>query len=270
MLINGQEYAYVNGQIVPIAEAKIHITDLSILRGYGVFDFFRAMDGQPIFMEEHLDRFEYSTSRLGLDLPYSREHLRDNILDLIKLNPHKLLGIKLLCTGGYSEDGYTPTRPNVMMLAKPFMLPELKDSIKLMLVEHIRELPDIKKINYIVPIQKLHKMKAAGAQDVLYHSGGIISELSRSNVFIVKNGTVSTPSRNILHGITRKNVIKVLKNYFNFEKRDITLSEVFEADEVFISGSTKRVIPVQSIDNHVFTKRNITHKILELLIQNER
>lgn len=270
MLNNKPEFAFINGDILPISEAKIHITDLSILRGYGVFDFFRAIDGQPIFMEEHLDRFEYSTSRLGLDLPYSRDFLRENILNIIRLNEHKLLGIKLLCTGGYSDDGYTPTLPNVMMLAKPFQLPQAKDSIKLMLLEHQRELADIKTINYIVPIVHLPQMKATGAQDYLYHKNGIISESSRSNIFIIKGETVMTPSQNILHGITRKNVIKIVQKHFNFEERDITLQEVFEADEVFISGSTKRVIPVQSIDNHEYTSRKITNKILELLIKNER
>lgn len=265
-----QEYAYINGQIMPIADAKIHITDLSILRGYGVFDFFRAIDGQPIFMEEHLDRFDYSTSKLGLDLPYSREHIRENILDLIKLNQHNLLGIKLLCTGGYSEDGYTPTRPNVMMLAKPFKMPQQNDSIKLMLVEHLRELPDIKTINYIVPIANLPKMRAVGAHDVLYHYNGLISESSRSNIFMVKEEKVITPSRNILQGITRKNILKILKNNFEVEERDITLDEFLKADEAFISGSTKRVVPVQFVDNQEFTQRKITKKILELLIQNEK
>ena len=265
-----QEYTYINGQILPIADAKIHITDLAILRGYGVFDFFRAIDGQPIFLEEHLDRFEYSTSKMGLALPYSREHLREHILDLIKLNKHKLLGIKLLCTGGYSEDGYTPTLPNVMMLAKPFSMPQQSDFIKLMLVEHLRELPDIKSINYIVPIYHLPKMKAAGAQDVLYHFNGIISESSRSNIFMVKDGKIITPSRNILHGITRQNIMKIVKNHFDCEERDITLEEFLNADEAFISGSTKRVVPIQSVDNHVFKDNKITHKIRKLLIENER
>ncbi len=264
-----QEYTYINGQILPIANAKIHITDLAILRGYGVFDFFRAIDGQPIFMEEHLDRFEYSTSRLDLKMSYSREHIREHILDLIKLNNHKLLGIKLLCTGGYSEDGYTPTLPNVMMLAKPFTMPQHNDSIKLMFVEHLRELPDIKTINYIVPISNLPKMKAAGAQDVLYHFNGLISESSRSNIFMVKDGKVITPGRNILGGITRKNIIKILKNHFEVEERDITVEEFLSADEAFISGSTKRVVSVQSVDNHVFKHNKVTHKILELLIENE-
>jgi branched-chain amino acid aminotransferase len=139
-----QEFAYINSEILPIEKAKIFITDLAILRGYGVFDFFRAIEGRPIYMEDHLDRFEYSTKRMNLEIPFSREHIREHILELINLNPHPLLGIKLLCTGGYSEDGYTPTRPNLMMLAKPFKFAPLDKEIKLMTLRHIRELADIK------------------------------------------------------------------------------------------------------------------------------
>jgi branched-chain amino acid aminotransferase len=263
------EYAYINGQIIPIAQAHLHVTDLGILRGYGVFDFFRAIDGKPIYLEEHLDRFENSTQKMNLTLPYSRENLRNNVLDMIRLHEHKLLGIKLLCTGGYSEDGYEPATPNVVMLAKPFkMLPDGK-TLKLMTVEHVRELSDIKTTNYIVPIKAIPQLKAGGFDDVLYHKDGLVSESSRSNVFIVKGEKVITPKSNILHGITRNNVIKVIKNHFDFEEKDFSLSDLLQADEVFISSSTKRVSPVEYVDNQQFTQKKVCQKIVELLIQNE-
>jgi branched-chain amino acid aminotransferase len=264
------EYVYINGQIVPIAQAQLHVTDLAILRGYGIFDFFRAIDGKPIYLEEHLDRFENSAKKMNLPLPYSREHLRENIYDMIRLHEHKLLGIKLLCTGGYSEDGYEPTTPNVIMLAKPFkMLPDGK-TLKLMTVEHVRELSDIKTINYIVPIQAIPRLNAGGFDDVLYHKDGAVSESSRSNVFIVKGEKIITPQSNVLHGITRKNIIKVIKNHFDFEENDFSLTDLLQADEVFISSSTKRAVSVEYVDNQHFTQTKITNKLIELLIENEK
>lgn len=265
-----QEYAYINGEIIDIEKAKIHITDLAILRGYGVFDFFRAIEGKPIYMEDHLDRFENSVKRMTLTLPYSRDHLRENILDLIKRNPHNLLGIKLLCTGGYSEDGYTPTTPNLMMLAKPFKMQPLDKEIKLMTVRHIRELPDIKTINYITPISLIPQLKATGSDDVLYHYNGQISESSRANIFIVKNEKIITPKANILRGVTRAHILKLANNHFDIEVRNVKLKEVFEADEAFLSGSTRRVTFVKYIDNHAFQTRKITDKINSLLMQNEK
>ena len=264
-----QEYAYVNGQILPIANATIHITDLALLRGYGLFDFFKAIDGQPIYMEDHLDRFENSARKLHLELPYTREHLREHIIQLTQLNRHKLLGIKLLCTGGYSEDGYTPTLPNVMMLAKPFVFAPAEKKFKLMLHEHQRELSDIKSINYLTPIAVLPKMKLAGADDVLYHFNGIISESSRSNIFIVKDEKIITPKANILFGITRKHILNVAKKGFDVEERDVTVAELLAADEVFMSGSTKRVSLVERVDNQSFTHNKVSLKLLEMLVENE-
>jgi branched-chain amino acid aminotransferase len=265
-----QEYAYINAELLPIEKAKILITDLAILRGYGVFDFFRAIEGKPIYMEDHLDRFENSVKRMNMEIPYSRDHIRENILDLINMNPYPLLGIKLLCTGGYSEDGYTPTRPNLMMLAKPFKMQPLDKEIKLMTVKHIRELADIKTINYITPISVIPQLKATNSDDVLYHFGGQISESSRANIFIVKGDKIITPKANILRGITRMQILNLAKNNFEIEVRKVKLKEVFEADEAFLSGSTRRVTFVKHIDNHTFNTRKVTDKINTLLMQNER
>ena len=265
-----QEFAYINSEILPIEKAKIFITDLAILRGYGVFDFFRAIEGRPIYMEDHLDRFEYSTKRMNLEIPFSREHIREHILELINLNPHPLLGIKLLCTGGYSEDGYTPTRPNLMMLAKPFKFAPLDKEIKLMTVRHIRELADIKTINYATPISVIPQLKATGSDDVLYHYNGQISESSRANIFIVKGDKIITPKANILRGITRMHILDLAKNNFEVEVRAIKLKEVWEADEAFLSGSTRRVTFVKHIDNHTFHTRKVTDKINSLLMENEK
>ena len=232
--------------------------------------FFRAIEGKPIYMEDHLTRFENSVKRMNLTLPYSRGHLQDNILQLIELNSYNLLGIKLLCTGGYSEDGYMPTMPNLMMLAKPFKMAPLDKKMKLMTLNYIRELADIKTINYATPIAHLPQMHAAKADDFLYHSNGYISESSRANFFIVKGGKIITPKAHILRGITRQHILKMAANHFTVEERAIRLKEVYEADEAFLSGSTRRVTFVEHIDNHSFKTRKVTDKINDLLIENER
>ncbi len=265
-----KEFVYLNGNIIDSQNAHLHVTDLALLRGYGVFDFFRAIEGKPIFMEEHLDRFEASTQKMNLLLPYSRDHIRDNILEIVKLNPHKLLGIKLICTGGYSVDGYSPTTPNLIMLGKPFAMQPTEKRLKLMTVKHIRELAEVKTLNYIVPIYHLPQMRAVQADDVLYHYNGYISESSRSNVFIVKGDKIITPKSHILRGITRSNILQTAKLHFDVEERNIRLKEVWEADEVFISGSTKRVTSVEYVDNQQFKSRKTTDKLLELLLKKEK
>ena len=265
------EYAFLNGKIMPIENANLNITDLALLRGYGVFDFFKAIDGRPIFMEDHLDRFENSTWLLGLKVPYSRVELRRNILELIRINHHNLLGIKLVCTGGYSLDGYNPAEiPNLFMVAKPFKMHPFDKGLKLMTVEHQRELAEIKSINYIKPISVVAHLHLSSSDDVLYHSDGHITESSRGNIFIVKNGVLITPDAGILKGITRKRILQFAPKVMPIELRAVTLEEVMVADEVFMTGSTKRIAPITMIDNKAFEIGNKTQKLYEMLLEEEK
>ena len=239
---------YVNGQYLPENEANIHVNDLGLLRGYGVFDFFRAINGKILFLEDHLDRFEYSTGKFQLPIPHSRDELKAILQKIIELNNHPMVGIKMIVTGGYSVDGYTPTTPNFIINAKPITILDKPEGMHLMTLEYLRELPDIKSLNYMVPIYHRPKMLAMGADDYLYHKDGLVSELSRSNIFAVVNQKIITPSKNILHGITRKHILKIASYNFTVEERDLSLGEVQAADELFTTGSTKKVTAITRID----------------------
>ncbi|MBC7884207.1 MAG: aminotransferase class IV family protein [Saprospiraceae bacterium] len=261
----------MNGQILPLEDTNINATDLSILRGYGVFDFFRAIDSRPVFMEDHLDRFENSAHLIGIKVPASREDLRQGILEIIRLNQQPLLGIRLVCTGGYSIDGYTPSEnANLIMVSKPFVMQPFELGLRLMTVFHQRDMPKIKSINYIKPISLLSEMNKYGADDVLYHSSGIISESSRSNIFIIKNGILITPKNGILLGITRKYILSFANEIMPVEIRNITLHEVYEADEVFVTASTKRIKPVIQIDKNQFEIGPYSRKLYDKMLDAEK
>jgi branched-chain amino acid aminotransferase len=264
-----QEYAYLNGTILPIEQAVLHVTDLGLLRGYGIFDFFRAINGKPIYLEDHLDRFEQSLAAMHLEMPYPRAALRASILQLIELNAHPLLGIKLVCTGGYSHDGYTPTTPNLYMLAKPFTIQPPTVGVQLMLVEHLRDFYEAKTTNYVKPIHVLKATKEGGFDDVLYHHEGKILESSRSNLFIIQGDTLVTPKEKVLYGITRAHTIRLAASFLTVEERDITIAEMMMADEVFITASTRRVAPVTRINDKTFEIGEKTLRLYELLLANE-
>ncbi|PWK28349.1 D-alanine transaminase/branched-chain amino acid aminotransferase [Arcicella aurantiaca] len=265
---------YLNGEILPSEKAQIHVSDLGLLRGYGIFDFFRAIDGQPIFIEDHLDRFENSARLMRLPIPESRERLREIILEIIRLNPHPLLGVKMVMTGGYSEDGYTPSeQSNLIVMGKPFEFKPADIGMKLMSMEYRREIPEIKTLNYIVPIRAIQQMKAQGADDLLYYRDGKISESSRSNIFIIKNEKIITPVDGALFGVTRKHILNFAKKHFIVEERDVTVQEFWEADEVFTTGSTKRIVAITKTDNQVFSDGKvgrITKKLQELFLEEEK
>jgi branched-chain amino acid aminotransferase len=134
---------------------------------------------------------------------------------------------------------------------------EKPGGMHLMGLDYIRESPEIKTLNYIIPIKNLPQMKAIGADDYLYHHQGLVTELSRSNIFIVKNQTIITPNSGVLYGVTRKNVLLLAKNKYQVEERAVTLQEVLEADEVFTTGSTKKITFISKIDQTVINHGQI-------------
>jgi branched-chain amino acid aminotransferase len=115
--------------------------------------------------------------------------------------------------------------------------------------EYLKELPHVKTINYLIGLWLQDKIQKHEAFDALYHWNGIISEFPRSNIFIVtRENVLVTPAKNILPGITRKKVLELAKKKYKTEVRDINLSEVLDAKEVFMTSTSKRIIPVVKID----------------------
>ncbi|MEM1124870.1 MAG: aminotransferase class IV, partial [Bacteroidota bacterium] len=246
------KYYNVNGVIVPIEEAVINVKDLGFLRGYSVFDFFRIYKRQRVFIEDHLARLEKSAGILGLAIPYTKEELVTKIVELAEANKMETGGIKIVLTGGYSSNGWLPSAPNFVMIASEIpVYPEsmYAKGVKLMTYQYTRETPYTKTTNYLVPITIQKEIEAAEAFDVLYHDGEFISESARSNFFIVNhNGTIITPDKDALQGITRKHVLEVARQHFEVEIRPVTLKEAREAREAFMTSSTKGVLPVRQVD----------------------
>jgi len=120
-----------------------------------------------------------------------------------------------------------------------------------MLFEYQRFLPETKTINYLPAIWLLPKLKTQGAIEPLYHFKGKILETARGNFFLVKNNTLITPKENILLGITRKYLIECARKNFEIEEREVTIEEIDTADEIFITGTSKHVLPVTQIDNKI-------------------
>ncbi|MDI9864504.1 aminotransferase class IV [Flectobacillus sp. DC10W] len=269
-----QEFIYLNDAFVKAEDAKIHVSDLALVRGYGIFDFFRAIDGKAIFLEDHLDRFENSARLMGLPIPATRDQLRAIILESIQRHPLPLLGIKMILTGGFSADGYLPAETsNLIVTAKPFEFKNPDKGMKLLSLEYKREIPEIKTLNYIVPIRIQPQLRAQQADDVLYHQNGIISESSRSNIFIVKDNIIATPKDGALFGVTRKHIIKLASRFYTVEERDVSFKEYLQADEVFTTGSTKRIVPIAQTDEIVFNNGQtgpVTKHLQELFLAYEK
>ena len=250
-------HCFINGQFVSIQEARLGIRDLALLRGYGIFDFFRVKDNIPLFVDDHIDRFFRSSEITRLPLPYTKRALKDLVLELIELNNAHRSGIRLLLTGGYSEDAYTPASPNLVITQepiKPLDASVYQNGVALITHEFQRELPTVKTTGYLTGIWLADKIKAAKAMDVLYYTQGHITELTRSNIFIVQQGnTIKTPAANILPGVTRKNILALPGEKFKVEESVVTLDDLRKAKEVFITSTLKKVVPVIKIDETIYS-----------------
>lgn len=245
----------INGRLTNAAEATLHVSDLAILRGYGVFDFFLIRNGQPLFLEDYLDRFFNSARLVELEMPVSRDELRDQVLELKKANALEKGAIRLVLTGGYAEDSFTPGSPNLLVLAHAYHPPmglTHPEGVKLVLQEFQREFPEAKTLNYGYAIRMRHQLQDAGAYAGLYHQDQQVLESSRSNIFFVFEGRVlATPADGILPGITRMHILKIADTLMPVEVRPISTSEIRHAREAFLTGSNKPIVPVIQIDEQI-------------------
>ncbi|MEO1518183.1 MAG: aminotransferase class IV [Bacteroidota bacterium] len=265
-------YTYINGQLVGRENAHLAVNDLALLRGYGIFDYFRIRQGKPAFWDAHLTRFLRSADLMELELPHSEAEIKSWLDDLIVHNEVENAAVRLLLTGGYSSNGYTPERSNLLMLMHPFeeqLAAHFEKGIRLMPHPYVREIPEIKTINYSMSIILRKKMQRLGADDVLYHKDGWISESSRANFFIIAaDGSIATPHQDILFGITRGNLIRLASKEYKIEERPIALEELKEAREAFITSTTKGTLGVTQVgDIQIGNGQTgpITHELKRLL-----
>jgi D-alanine transaminase/branched-chain amino acid aminotransferase len=265
---------WFNGSWKKAEEVQVSVTDIGFLRGYGIFDFFRIMDGKPVFLSDHLDRFLRSADLMGLTLAYSNAELAACIHELAAMSTDACLGVKMVLTGGESMNGFDPApQSNLWILPGVFQFADPEHGMRLMSQVYVREMAEIKSLNYAFAIRNWAQVKASGADDLIYHTAEHgVSESSRSNLFYVKAGVIYTPEVHVLEGITRKKIIQLAAEYYSVMVGKCTLTDFLEADEVFTTGSTKRVVPILAIDCQPIgdgTRGPVAKHLYDLLVEAE-
>lgn len=266
---------YYKGTWQDPEKVTISVKDVGFLRGFGIFDFFRIMDGKPIFMSDHLDRFLSSASKIGLNHSYSKESLATLINEIAAQSVDPCLGVKLVLTAGFSLNGFDPAgESELYIFPGVFSFAEPTSGLRLISRDYKREMADIKSLNYAFALREMPAVRAAGGDDLIYHTPEFgVSESSRSNLFYVKDGVIHTPSDHILEGITRKKVIELASSVYEVCVGVCSLADFMNADEVFTTGSTKRVLPIFSIDGKQIgggKRGKVTEKLYGMLLANEK
>lgn len=242
-------FCFAKNQVISSEKAVLHPMDIGLIRGYGIFDFFRTSNYKPLFLSDYLDRFIRSAEKTRLFLNPSKDDLASIISELIEKNDLKNGGIRMLLTGGVSENHFSPVEGSLFIFCEELDFPPIEKyikGVKLLSAEHVRAIADVKTTNYAFPVWHSGEWKSQGAEDVIYHHEGLVSESSRSNIFMIKKGEIATPDSHILHGITRKRVLEISGNV---KIRPVKWEEILAADELFMTSTTKKILPITQIDD---------------------
>ena len=254
---------YINGELYAKDEAKVSVFDHGLLYGDGVFEGIRCYSGHIFKFTEHIDRLYDSASAISMEIPMTKEELKEAVQTTLEANKMKDSYIRLVVTRGVGKLGLDPfncSDPQVIIITDLIQLypKELYEKgLDAIIVSTIRNHskalnPKIKSLNYLNNIlAKIECLNAGAAEGIMMNTDGYVAECTGDNIFIVRGNEIFTPPNDagILVGITR-NVVIELANESGIKVREeqLTRDDLFEADECFLSGTAAGIIPVARID----------------------
>ncbi len=236
-----------------VSNAKVPLLDLGVLRGFGVFEFTRTYHGRFFHLDTHIKRFFQSAKAIGLSVPYSQDEIERLCYELFKKNGLKDGNVKMILTGGSSQNGFDPgDRPLFALIAsepKAYCGPlTVATSI------YERYLPECKTLNYLPAILERKKAQANGFDEVLFlDHHGFVLEGARENFFAIKNDVLITPKSGVLQGVTRAFVIEVAKDLMEVQERPLAYAELNECQEAFFTSTAREIAPIVKLDTLEFT-----------------
>jgi branched-chain amino acid aminotransferase len=254
---------YLNGEFVPKSKAAISVFDHGLLYGDGVFEGIRAYNGYVFKLNEHLERLYASAHSLMIKIPLSKEEIRRAVIDTLKKNKMKDAYIRLVVTRGAGDLGVDPrkcSKPTVFIIAGSIsVIPkEVAERGIRTIMTWIRRDPvdgtshEMKSLNYLNSILAKIEANNVGADEaIILSTQGYLCEGTTENVFIVKGGEIWTPPAytGALPGITQSVVFEIVKRIgLRIMERLITAHELFNADEVFFSGTGAEIVPVTEVN----------------------
>jgi branched-chain amino acid aminotransferase len=267
--VNTADQIWLNGEFVAWEDAKVHVLTHAMHYGTGVFEGIRAYEterGTAIFRHrEHLERLEASAKLYYMDLPYSREQIREATHELIARNGFTSCYVRPLVWRGYGPMGLNPLdNPVEAMVAVwewgAYLGEEGKRNGVRGRVSSYRRIssdsliPHAKACGQYLNsvLAKIESLKAGYEEAILLDDKGYVCEGSGENIFVVKDGVISTPPQSaaILDGINRKSCIQIARDRgYEVVERNLVRAELALADEVFLTGTAAELTPLREIDD---------------------
>jgi D-alanine transaminase len=255
--------AYLNGSFLPLDEARISPLDRGFLFADGVYEVIPYYNGKSFGLEGHLKRLQRSLHEIRLSVDLSIDEWKDLIEALVLKNGGGDLSVYLQVTrGAYAKRSHAfpeKTNPTIFLMVSPTASPLVADATKAQGISVIT-LPDIrwdrcdiKSIALLPNILLKQQAASVGAEEAILVRKNQVTECAAANVFVVKNGTIYTPAKgeHILGGITRDIIIELaLRHSIPLQEIEMDVSFLEQADEIWISSSTREVVPVIKLNSH--------------------
>lgn len=256
----------INGELSPLNEAKISVTDRGFLFGDGIFEVIVGFHGKILSLSEHLDRLYFSAKSIGFDLPWTKSDLEEEVYEVYKKTSFPKTYIRLAVTRGQGF-GLQPHNVSYTKLIYVLRAPKIQESaytkgLSLKTEENMSTSrgPEIKKAYYLPGIVKMIEMAKGVFDDILWvNSDGELTEATTANIFFVgrEGGNVSvyTPQveNGLLNGITRSSILSLLRSDgFDVHETTILKDEIPRFDEAFITSTIKGIVPISKIDEKAF------------------
>ena len=273
------ETVFLNGLFVPLKNARVSILDRGFAYGDGLFETMRAYRGGIFRLDAHLDRLLSSLDRVMIDLPLTRGELKEALHHTLKLNQLDEGILRLTVTRGEQAPGllsHASTSPTLVIHARPYEPPPehwFNEGVRISLfpdsaVRTSTLNQQVKSSNYLshILIRELAE-KQSSVEGILLDDHGNVTEGTVSNLFMVKDGKLSTPTLNqhILAGIIRQVVLDIARqNGIPVVERSISAHELHSADEIFLTNSGVEILPVSHVDGKTIGQwqdREVTPKL---------
>jgi branched-chain amino acid aminotransferase len=258
-------YVYIDGDFYKQEDAKISVFDRTVLYGDAVFDTYTVRNGKIFKMHGHTDRLYRSAHSMAISIPISKEAFNEAVKETVRRCELRNAYVRPIVSRGLGPKPLLDPRgckPSIIIMASPYVEPLDPEKMKKGLrckISSIPRIPDqcldskIKCCNYINLIMMRMEAVNSGADDAIALTlDGFVAEVPGSNLFVVTDGKIFTPSENILLGITRETVME-LAGEIGIEVRQarMTKYDVYVAEEVFLSSTAGGIIPVTEVDSRV-------------------
>ena len=246
-------YVFLNNKFLQTSKAKISVLDSGFLYGDGIYETIRTYNGKIFNLNNHFNRLKKSAKLLDLKTPFSKKELETWIYTLIKKNKIKEARIRVTLTpGAVGFDKDKKAKPTLLIQTEKLKLPtkkELQNGVSVITYKAERVHPEAKSICQLPQILARVEMRKKKAYEVLLiNKKNKVTEGSITNFYLIKNKTLLTPGKDILEGTTRKIILKIAKKLLKIKIKDIKLSDLYKADECFISNAPRGILPVVKIN----------------------